>query len=172
MHLTIPGEYDRICAARSGQPVVEIGHNETMGWSHTVSTARRFTFYELKLVPGDPTSYLVDGQPRKMTSQVVNVDVRGADGRWRQESRTLWSSEHGPIVTVPPLGWSDTTAYALHDVNEDAGRTFDGYIEMGQAGSVRELDAVLDAWPRSEETTSELQSLMRISYAVFCLKKK
>src|SRR3546814_1497468 len=27
-------------------------------------------------------------------------------------------------------------------------------------------------WPRSEEHTSELQSLMRISYAVFCLKKK
>src|SRR3546814_904513 len=31
----------------------------------------------------------------------------------------------------------------------------------------------LDAWAeRSEEHTSELQSLMRISYAVFCLKKK
>src|SRR3546814_9234793 len=29
-----------------------------------------------------------------------------------------------------------------------------------------------DAQPRSEEHTSELQSLMRISYAVFCLKKK
>src|SRR3546814_5659885 len=27
-------------------------------------------------------------------------------------------------------------------------------------------------WTRSEEHTSELQSLMRISYAVFCLKKK
>src|SRR3546814_10201178 len=27
-------------------------------------------------------------------------------------------------------------------------------------------------WKRSEEHTSELQSLMRISYAVFCLKKK
>src|SRR3546814_3987826 len=31
-------------------------------------------------------------------------------------------------------------------------------------------DDILDA--RSEEHTSELQSLMRISYAVFCLKKK
>src|SRR3546814_7920838 len=34
-------------------------------------------------------------------------------------------------------------------------------------------DAVLqDRKPRSEEHTSELQSLMRISYAVFCLTKK
>src|SRR3546814_3995634 len=31
---------------------------------------------------------------------------------------------------------------------------------------------LLDARHRSEEHTSELQSLMRISYAVFCLKKK
>src|SRR3546814_6607211 len=30
----------------------------------------------------------------------------------------------------------------------------------------------LDLFARSEEHTSELQSLMRISYAVFCLKKK
>src|SRR3546814_7940545 len=39
----------------------------------------------------------------------------------------------------------------------------------GQRGSPRGL------WPavrRSEEHTSELQSLMRMSYAVFCLKKK
>src|SRR3546814_7534532 len=33
-------------------------------------------------------------------------------------------------------------------------------------------DELVGAEPRSEEHTSELQSLMRISYAVFCLKKK
>src|SRR3546814_3856989 len=31
---------------------------------------------------------------------------------------------------------------------------------------------IYDPWHRSEEHTSELQSLMRISYAVFCLKHK
>src|SRR3546814_20339742 len=35
-----------------------------------------------------------------------------------------------------------------------------------------EIDAALEVDGRSEEHTSELQSLMRISYAVFCLKKK
>src|SRR3546814_6342438 len=40
-----------------------------------------------------------------------------------------------------------------------------GGVEVGLGGR-----AVAD--PRSEEHTSELQSLMRISYAVFCLKKK
>src|SRR3546814_3623853 len=35
----------------------------------------------------------------------------------------------------------------------------------------KNLLKALDAYLRSEEHTSELQSLMRISYAVFCLKK-
>src|SRR3546814_1250863 len=34
------------------------------------------------------------------------------------------------------------------------------------------VNGIAQVAPRSEEHTSELQSLMRISYAVFCLKKK
>src|SRR3546814_5410602 len=42
-----------------------------------------------------------------------------------------------------------------------------------QTRSARARQASRRSWPfRSEEHTSELQSLMRISYAVFCLKKK
>src|SRR3546814_9948384 len=50
-------------------------------------------------------------------------------------------------------------------------RAPDGLVE---AYSARPNGAPLLAvqWHRSEEHTSELQSLMRISYAVFCLKKK
>src|SRR3546814_558996 len=65
-----------------------------------------------------------------------------------------------------------------HDVfgNAVATAVFAGLTEeLVIASSARvQLEAV--AWPvfdiRSEEHTSELQSLMRISYAVFCLKKK
>src|SRR3546814_5807355 len=46
-------------------------------------------------------------------------------------------------------------------------------IELLQANLVRQRHIVQRiAGQRSEEHTSELQSLMRISYAVFCLKKK
>src|SRR3546814_10515524 len=41
-----------------------------------------------------------------------------------------------------------------------------------QPRSPRQCLGAQAAWQRSEEHTSELQSLMRISYAVFCLKKK
>src|SRR3546814_6731022 len=41
-----------------------------------------------------------------------------------------------------------------------------------QAPNGDKIDSFLDIKIRSEEHTSELQSLMRISYAVFCLKKQ
>src|SRR3546814_1387936 len=53
--------------------------------------------------------------------------------------------------------------------DEDAAlQQFGAFQEALDGGDAGDVDAV---W-RSEEHTSELQSLMRISYAVFCLKKK
>src|SRR3546814_2526529 len=45
-------------------------------------------------------------------------------------------------------------------------------IAEGIIGAVKEVGVKIPVVVRSEEHTSELQSLMRISYAVFCLKKK
>src|SRR3546814_5264900 len=48
-----------------------------------------------------------------------------------------------------------------------------GFAELGHGDQGLEEDPLVGAVVvRSEEHTSELQSLMRISYAVFCLKKK
>src|SRR3546814_10288870 len=44
--------------------------------------------------------------------------------------------------------------------------------EFGRCAASKVSDYNARAVTRSEEHTSELQSLMRISYAVFCLKKK
>src|SRR3546814_3344316 len=48
----------------------------------------------------------------------------------------------------------------------------EAYLQVPAAHPIR-ARLVMGQWEqRSEEHTSELQSLMRISYAVFCLKKK
>src|SRR3546814_10493090 len=47
----------------------------------------------------------------------------------------------------------------------------DPHLVTTQVATFRPAVIVLDVKMRSEEHTSELQSLMRISYAVFCLKK-
>src|SRR3546814_8710613 len=47
-----------------------------------------------------------------------------------------------------------------------------GTVKLRFFGEYTRFDNLAHGLPRSEEHTSELQSLMRISYAVFCLKKK
>src|SRR3546814_5152544 len=55
-------------------------------------------------------------------------------------------------------------------IGEAAGQRQDDERPHDQIGGRQRGDP--EQQPRSEEHTSELQSLMRISYAVFCLKKK
>src|SRR3546814_9052175 len=70
-----------------------------------------------------------------------------------------------------------TPAPANSDPVDDEVMHLDGY-EIGSKRILAEIeehafdDPPAAPRPRSEEHTSELQSLMRISYAVFCLNKK
>src|SRR3546814_7291089 len=55
---------------------------------------------------------------------------------------------------------------------EEVGRGLDGGIALQRGGRVLEAQGLYRRQDRSEEHTSALQSLMRISYSVFCLKQK
>src|SRR3546814_2020026 len=58
-------------------------------------------------------------------------------------------------------------------IRADADEAVDAAFGLGVAIRILALEQQRRGFdPRSEEHTSELQSLMRISYAVFCLKKK
>src|SRR3546814_9750281 len=61
-------------------------------------------------------------------------------------------------------GWGAVIRYGEHEKELSGG-------ESNTTNNRMELMAAIQALSRSEEHTSELQSLMRISYAVLCLKK-
>lgn len=141
VHLTVPGRLDVMGAAIGHFPVVQIGFNKDVAWSHTVSTGKRFTVHELQLLPDDPTSYLVDGQPEKMRQRTVAIQVRGEDGQVSTQSRTLWSTRWGPVIHLPQigLGWSAGRAFAIKDANTLNARSFDTWLKFDAARSVKEL---------------------------------
>src|SRR3546814_3525663 len=64
-----------------------------------------------------------------------------------------------------------TTLFRSHHIGIGVGLCRDGVLAV-EEGADWQGGARQGARLRSEEHTSELQSLMRISYAVFCLKKK
>src|SRR3546814_1522732 len=83
--------------------------------------------------------------------------------------RTLRSSQSRHSVHE----WLDRVGHALwHRHLRNVLRLFGPAVHGKDEGTVAPSGFIALAQQRSEEHTSELQSLMRISYAVFCLKKK
>jgi acyl-homoserine-lactone acylase len=142
-HLTVPGKADAAGASLMGVPIILIGHTRGLAWSHTVSTARRFTIFELQLVPGSPTTYLYDGQPREMRADRVTVDL----GNGQQRTRTLYSTHHGPVFTsllgLSAFPWTPAKAFALGDANAPNFRYLNHFFEANRSRTVRQLDRVL-----------------------------
>src|SRR3546814_7674854 len=82
----------------------------------------------------------------------------------------------GLLGLIPGVGDAAGTVVALYLVNEARRLGAPNTLITRMLANVG-IDMLIGAVPvfgdvRSEEHTSELQSLMRISYAVFCLKKK
>ena len=145
VHLTIPGRYDAMGASIYGFPLVNIGFNRHLAWSHTVSTARRFILRELTIVPSQPTSYLYDGRVVQMTPEPVSIEVRQADGSLVPVGHTFWQTQFGPVVVPASVApWTPVRAYALTDVNLENERAFRQYREMGTARDLEEFRGVLN----------------------------
>ena len=135
MHITIPGVIDVMGAAIAGAPLPTIGFNKDIAWTHTVTAARHFTVFELKLDPTDPTSYMVDGKSEKMTPKIVSVPMpNGAP----PVSRTLYNSRFGHVLAMPAagLGWTSVNAFAMRDANQNNQRLLDTWVSIGQARTV------------------------------------
>ncbi len=144
--IEVRGQDDVEGSSLYGVPLILIGHTATMAWSHTVSTAYRFTPFQLTLVPGLPTTYLYDGQPEQMTARNVTVEVRQPDGGIQPVSRTLYSSRFGPIfnsIEGVPLPWTATTAFALGDANADNFRVFNTFLDLDRATSAPQVLRIL-----------------------------
>lgn len=146
-HLTLPGKMDIMGSSLYGVPAILIGFNDHLAWSHTVSSAYRFTFYELTLVPGDPTSYVYGSSTMKMTAVPLSVDVKQADGSITKVSRTLYKSKFGPMLTytvsgVNILPWTGAKAYTLRDANAENDRLINQFFAWDQAKSLDEFKAL------------------------------
>src|SRR3546814_3735749 len=108
---------------------------------------------ELRLVPRTRSPRLTDqGRPRLLSATLQQAEQR----------------QPGSGVVAPPAGFEvrllgrvQLAPQPVQLTQLVAGGPHRRSLEVAQRGA-----------SRSEEHTSELQSLMRISYAVFCLKKK
>lgn len=145
VHLTIPGQVNITGIALYGSPLVLIGHNEHLAWSHTVSVPFRFTPYELRLVPGDPTAYVYEGQVRRMAHHDVSVQSKRPDGTLETRTHRFWDTHFGPVIHFPGalMGWTPAAAFSIRDANAFNLRTLDHFVDMQTAATTDEVEQIL-----------------------------
>ena len=145
MQLTIPGQLDVMGAALPGLPVVNIGFNQHLAWTHTVDTSKHFTLYRLQLDPKDPTHYLLDGKSLPLARQTVSVAVKAEDGSLSQVQRQVYSSQFGPVVQWPGrLDWDAHVAYSLRDANLENTRVLQQWYQINRADSLAMLKGAIE----------------------------
>src|SRR3546814_4653136 len=118
----------------------------------------------------DPTFYIGDGprepNPEMMETGRIPVHVYTSAERFEREKEMFGRSwlYVGRVEEIPSSGdWFTKTIDIL---------SVSAIIARGKDGEIRAFPNICSHRGRSEEHTSELQSLMRISSAVFSLKKK
>ncbi|MBB4905073.1 penicillin acylase family protein [Actinophytocola algeriensis] len=144
--LTVPGKLDVSGGSLLGIPMIQIGFNKDVAWSHTVATPTTFGLYEVRLAPGDPTTYLVDGKAERMTSRRVRVEVRQEDGSTGTVERTLYSTRYGPVLSPVfglPLDWTTATAYTIRDANQGNMRGLNTWFDLARTRSTKDVVHVL-----------------------------
>ncbi len=152
MHLSVPGHYDVNGATLTGVPLPLIGFNESLAWSHTVSTGTRFTWYELTLAEGDDRAYVKDGQRMAFTSRTIQVAVANGSDTPTLLEREFLFSEYGPMLAADlitdgalPAWGLNGTAYTYRDANDDVSAMIDSWLGMGMSQNLDEFQQVFKA---------------------------
>lgn len=140
MHLSIPGQLDVAGGSLIGYPAINIGFNKNVAWSHTVSTAYRFTPYQYTTA-GTPTSYETSHGVAELDRRDVDVQVRTEDGGVDTVTRTLYRTPQGYVLNAPGyyMNWTQGSFWAMRDANAEHLRAFDTFLSMNQASSVQDL---------------------------------
>jgi acyl-homoserine-lactone acylase len=136
MHLTIPGQVNVMGVAYPGSPMVLVGFNEKVGWTHTVSTGPRFTIREMTLDAASPLRYMLDGVSKPMTARPITVEVKDLPA----VTRTYHTTEFGPLLRNTALGlsWTTTRAFAFNDINLLNNRMVEQWMGLARARSSEE----------------------------------
>jgi acyl-homoserine-lactone acylase len=139
VHLTIPNELDVMGASLVGTPVITIGFNHSVAWTHTVTTDANATVFRLRLSPHDPSHYLVDDKSIPMQRKLITVIAKGADGKLRRRTHEFWMTEYGPIIESAQFRWDRTFAFAFADPNEGNYRMIQQNFAVAKSRDVEEI---------------------------------
>lgn len=154
VQMTVPGYLNVHGAGLLGTAIPLINFNENLAWSHTVTTSRRFTWYELALKTGDDLTYVKDGVEKPITVETYQVEVDMGMAEPVVLEREFYFSEYGPMIAANAVSsqlpaWGEAgalngvpAAYSYRDANANTGGLLDTWLQMSRASTLAEFQNV------------------------------
>lgn len=137
VHLHSEEGWNIVGGTLPGSPVVFVGHNENLGWAHTLNTPDLIDIYELTLNPEDKSQYLFDGEWIDFEAydsainvkllKLFNINVK-TDIRW---------SKHGPVLNLKH------GVYAIRYAAMDEIRQIDQWFKMNKATTFEDWESAI-----------------------------
>lgn len=124
MNLEVPGRYHAAGAGIWGLPGINIGHNQNVAWTHTVSTNTTIAFWYL--ATSSPGKYLYKGKSVAMQHRSVTVQAL-EHGELVPRTGNLYYSHYGPVI------WEGGLAVAVGDGNANNLRGPDQWLAISKA---------------------------------------
>jgi acyl-homoserine-lactone acylase len=129
MNVEIPGQYHATGAGIWGLPGINIGHNQDVAWTHTVSTNTTITFWYLS---SNGLTYRYDGKQVAMKKRTVTVEAL-EHGELVPRTRTLYYSRYGPVI------WEDGLSIAVDDANANNLRGVNQWLAISKSENASQV---------------------------------
>lgn len=142
--MRIPGVYDVQGVSLIGSPCVQIGFNDNLGWTHTVSKSRHFSMYVLEMNPRNVLEYKYGNEYRPITKKDIQIELQLPNGLVVPFSRPVYFSHYGPMIATPELKWDVNTAFTYRDANRRNVDFIDQWIEMGMSQNLSQFKKVFE----------------------------
>lgn len=98
VHLHSEEGWNMVGGLFPGSPVVLIGHNDNLGWSHTVNSPDLIDVYALDIHPENENEYYFDGEWKSFGKTIVPIKVKlWGPFSWTFK-RDLYHSVYGPVI--------------------------------------------------------------------------
>ena len=115
-------------------PVIFVGHNENLGWAHTLNTPDLIDIYELTINPENNSQYLFDGEWLDFENYGSSIDVRLLKLFNININTNIRWSVHGPVLYLKH------GTYAIRYAAMEEIRQIDQWFKMNKATTFNEWE--------------------------------
>ena len=136
-HLKSEEGLDIVGGLFPGSPVVFLGHNRNLGWSHTVNRPDLIDVYELQMHPDEKNKYLFQGRWESLEEKKAIIPVKlWGPFSWKFSKEILWSV-HGPVVK------NDHGYFAVRYAGYGEVRHVEQWFKMNKSRNLKEFNEAM-----------------------------